>query len=188
MRRQKDPDALNDQERLLVKEFLVDLDGKQAALRAGYSKNNPSVMASLVLARPHVKREIEKGLTERLRSIDLRADRTLYEIKNLAFANMQDFVQMGEDGLPFLDFSQLTREQWAAVQEYTEDATGGTGDGERKVVMRRRIKLAPKSHALELLAKYFKLLTEKVEVDLSDDLVKKLAESRQRRELLRIAS
>lgn len=192
-RKRKPTDGVNPLERRFCSEYLVDLSPREAAIRAGYGANGStpetiSVAASIALSRPHVKREIEKLLSERLRRIDLRADRALYEIANLAFSNMKDFVKVGEDGQPVLDFTNVNRDQWAAVQEYSEDVTGGSGDGVRAVVLRRKIKLSPKAPALEMLAKHFKLLTEKIEIDVSDSLIEKLTEARKRKELRVIAA
>ena len=105
----------------------------------------------------------------------------LQEIERMAFANMQDYVSIDESGKwAGLDFSKLTREQWAAVQEITEDTTGGAGDGERKMVLRTRMKLADKIKNLEILCRHHKLLTDKVEVTTSEELINRLSAGRRR--------
>lgn len=178
---------LTERQKKFVAEYLNHRDAKRAAIDAGYKEKTAGQAAHNLLAKPHVAELVNKKVAQQLQNLEITAEKVLAEIASLAFSNMEDFSRVNEEGLPELDFSKLSRTQWAAVQEYTEDATGGTGDGERRVVLRRKLKLASKAQALELLAKHFKLLTERVEVDVSDNLIEKLAMSRQRREL-RIAS
>ena len=50
--------------------------------------------------------------------------------------------------------SKLARDHAAAIQKIREDTTGGSGDGERQLVVRTTIKLADKVKALDLLGKH----------------------------------
>ena len=62
--------------------------------------------------------------------------------------------------------SELTAEQSAAITELTSDLllqAGGSEDEDPVEIKRTKIKLAGKLQALELLMKYHKLLTDKVE-------------------------
>lgn len=161
---------------IFCREYVVDLNVKRAAEAARLS---PGTCAQL-LRRPEIKFYIAKLQREYFERVELNAERVLMELAAIAFINMQDFVVVGEDGLPRLNLGNLTREQWAAVGEYTEDRTGGQNDGERALVMRHRVKLADKTKALELLGKHFALFTEKHEHTFSDDIIAKLNEGRQR--------
>ena len=48
------------QQRRFVDEYLVDLDGKKAAIRAGYSVATASVCSSKLLDKPHIRAEIHR--------------------------------------------------------------------------------------------------------------------------------
>lgn len=104
----------------------------------------------------------------------------LQEIEKLGFSNMQDYMRFSEGGAAYIDFSGLTREQAAAIQEITVDEyVDGKGENAREV-RKTKFKLADKRGALELLARHHKLLTDKLEVGADDDLLSILAEGRQR--------
>lgn len=87
----------------------------------------------------------------------------LQELTKLGRANMQDFMRIGADGRPVLDWSNLSREQAAAIQEVTvEEFVDGRSD--KREVRRVKFKLAPKTNALELLGKHHGSFVERVEV------------------------
>jgi phage terminase small subunit len=93
----------------------------------------------------------------------MTAQEALVELTKLARANMQDYMHVGPDGDPVLDYSKLTRDQAAALQEVTVDTyTDGRGDDAREV-KKVKFKLADKLRALELIGKHHKLFTERHE-------------------------
>src|SRR5882762_11035679 len=76
---------------------------------------------------------------------------------------MADYMRVGPDGDPVLDFSKLTRDQAAALTEVTvEDFLDGRGEDARQV-RRVKFKLASKLLALELLGKHLGLFKDRVE-------------------------
>lgn len=167
-------------ERTFCKEYIIDLNGTRAATAAGYAARSAHTIASRLLQKVHIKAQLSKLMEKHANKLEISADKVLGELAKMGFSNMLDYMRVDEDGAFVLDFSKLTREQAAAIQEYTVDATGGTGDGERKLVMRTRFKLADKARSLELLGKYLKLFTEKVEVTGLGDLPAVLAAARAR--------
>lgn len=105
----------------------------------------------------------------------------LQELERLAFANMLDYMTVTESGEAFVDLSKLTREQAAAIQEIkVDEAAGGAGDGKREKVQRTTFKLSDKTKNLELLGRFHKLWTDKVEVSASDGLIQRLMAGRKR--------
>jgi hypothetical protein len=105
------------------------------------------------------------------------------ELRYLAGSNMLDYVKIqGRDA--YLDLSEVTREQGLCIGELTSDVllqAGGGEDSDPVEIKRTKIKLAGKLQALELLAKYHKLLTDKVEhVDPDGDSVRVLWIGRKR--------
>jgi phage terminase small subunit len=177
----EDRTALTAKQRLFCLEYLKDLNGTQAAIRAGYSERAAAPQGVRLLRNAKVKEVIEKGMKARAKRVEITADAVLQELGKLAFANMADFIHVQDDGSAYVDLCDLTRDQLAALHEITVDEyTEGRGEDARPV-KRVRVKLADKRGSLELLGKHLKLFTDRVEVDdlrnLSDEAIDaKLAE------------
>jgi phage terminase small subunit len=76
---------------------------------------------------------------------------------------MRDYMRIGPDGDPALDFANLSRDQAAALQEVTvESYIDGGGENAREV-KKVKFKLADKRAALVALGRHHKLFTDKFE-------------------------
>lgn len=171
---------LNPRQAAFVREYLIDLNGTQAAIRAGYSTRTAQQQAFELLLKPDIKAVVAAGQAKRAAKLEITADRVLAEIASVAFANMGDYTRLeGRDLSP--DFSQTTRSQLAALQEITVDQYGGGGgDGERRQVSRTRVKLVDKCKALDQLGRHLRLFGDKVEVDLGEQTIQRLLAGRKR--------
>ena len=146
-----------------VQEYLIDLNATQAAIRAGYSEKTANQQGARLLANVGVKAAVEQGLAEAAERNKLTLDKVIAELRLLGFANMQDYMRVGPDGDPYLDFSALTREQAAALTEVTvEDFKDGRADDARDV-RRVKFKLADKRSALVDLGKHLGGFKDRVE-------------------------
>lgn len=114
-----------------VSEFLIDLNGKAAAIRAGYSEKSAIQIASNLLAKAEVKAAVAAGRAKVAAKLEVTAEAVVAELAKLGFANMSDYMRVGEDGAPRLDFAGLTRDQMAALSEVTvEEVVTNEGPGE----------------------------------------------------------
>jgi len=88
-------------------------------------------------------------------------------------------MEIDEQGRPVgLNLANITRDQAAAIQEITEDTTGGTGDGERRLILRTKFKLADKGKSLELLGRHLGMFQDNVKVTGLEGLAERLSEIR----------
>lgn len=62
-------EALKERERLFVREYLVDLNGTRAAIRAGYSEKSAASQASRLLRKPEVRAYRDALLKEQFDAI-----------------------------------------------------------------------------------------------------------------------
>jgi phage terminase small subunit len=82
----------------------------------------------LTLTKPDIAAAIEKAKAERAEGTGLTGDMVIDELRKIGFANMLDYMKSTPEGDPYLDFSALTRDQGAVLQEVTvEDFVDGRG-------------------------------------------------------------
>ena len=55
-------EPLNDQQEKFCREYLKDLNGTQAAIRAGYSKKTANAIACRLFTYVYIQKKIESGL------------------------------------------------------------------------------------------------------------------------------
>ncbi|WP_184709918.1 terminase small subunit [Comamonas odontotermitis] len=165
--------ALTPRQQRFVDEYLVDLNGTQAATRAGYSPRTANEQAARLLANASVAAAVQAAKEKRAERVEITQDMVLKELAKIGFANMHDYMRVGPDGDPVLDFSALTRDQAAALSEVTvEDYVDGRGEDAREV-KRVKFKLADKRASLVDIGKHIGMFKERIEVkhvtELEDD-------------------
>lgn len=131
--------ALTPKQEAFVREYLIDLNGTQAAIRAGYSAKTANEQASRLLANVSVAAAIQAALDERAERTNITADYVINGIREVAERCMVRAPVMagsGKDRAQAIDLEG--RHVWSF------DAPGA-------------------NKAFELLGKHLKLFTEKVE-------------------------
>lgn len=155
--------SLNPKQGRFAREYVIDLNGTQAAIRAGYSEKTAGQQAFDLLKKPEMQARIAELAKDRMQKAEVESVEILREISKMAYSNMLDYVTIGPSGDAYVDLSQLTRDQAAAIQEIVvDDYLDGRGENAREV-KKVKIKLADKTRNLELLGKYRSLWTDRVE-------------------------
>ncbi len=138
-----------------VEEYLVDLNGTQAAIRAGYSKRTANEQAARLLAKASVQVAIQERQAKRSKRIEVTVDRIELELARIAFFDIGRAVTWGPKGVTLLDSEGLAEDDRAAIAEVSETVTEHGGS--------QRIKTHSKIDALELLGKRHGMFVERVE-------------------------
>ena len=133
---------LTPKQRRFVEEYQLDLDAKNAALRAGYSRRSAHCAASEILTRPEVRAAVNAGLKTTALSAELTAERVVRELMNGAFFDPRRLF--GPDGQP-LPIGELDPEVAAALSTLELRVRDG------ETVLRYRA--CDKLRALELLSR-----------------------------------
>jgi phage terminase small subunit len=145
-------------QQLFVREYLVDLNATQAAIRAGYSERTAGQMGFDLLKNPQVAAAIQSGMDKRAAKVEITAERVLQEIARLAFFDPSKLYDEHGRPKPVHELDEDTRRAIAGVEI---DEVGG---GDKPLVVTRKVKLADKGANLERLGRHLKLFTEKVEI------------------------
>jgi phage terminase small subunit len=83
---------LTPRQRRFVEEYLLDLNGKQAAIRAGYSPKTAEVLASQTLRIPKVQAAITAAQARRSQRTEITQDTVLRELAVLAQSSIDHYV------------------------------------------------------------------------------------------------
>lgn len=165
---------LTPKQQRFVDEYVIDLNATQAAIRAGYSARTAKAQGSRLLTNVDLRAAVAEKQGKIAAGLGVTVERVVSELAKIGFANMHDYMRVGPDGDPYLDFGKLTRDQAAALIEVTvEDFTEGRGEDARNV-RRVKFKLADKRASLVDLGKHLGMFVEKHEVGASDPLAELL--------------
>lgn len=131
-------------------EYLIDLNGTQAAIRAGYSAKTARRQAADLLAKQDIKAEVQRLMDARGQKVEVDALRVLQELKAMAF------YDPGAIGVANVkkpeDIAKLPEELRRAIIGWSWDRNG-----------RFTLKLSPKTQQLELIGRHLKMFTDKLE-------------------------
>lgn len=161
--------ALNDKQRLFAREYLVDRNATEAAIRAGYSKRSAYSTGHDLLKKPEIQAIISERTEKTFRKLEITAESVLTEIAKLAFVNMADFTVVDDKGNIRLNFSRVDDDRMAAVAEVTNEEFTYANEP-NKTVRRTKFKHHDKHAALVTLARHLKLLTDVQEHSVAEPL------------------
>lgn len=74
---------LTAKQEMFCKEYLVDLNATQAALRAGYSENTASEMGYENLRKPQIEEKIQELMDKRSQKVEINAENVLLSILDI---------------------------------------------------------------------------------------------------------
>ena len=75
--------TLTAKQQMFVKEYLVDLNATQAAIRAGYSEDSAQQIGAENMLKPVIAVAINKGKQDRAEKVDISAQDVLESIKRI---------------------------------------------------------------------------------------------------------
>ena len=134
-----------------VKEYLLDLNATQAAIRAGYSAKTADRIGPELLGKTCVADAIGVAMEHRSTRTDITQDRVLYELAAMAFYDPADIAKVSITKPA--DIASLPEQVRRAIIGWSWDKHGNFV-----------LKLATKTPNVELIGRHLAMFRERVEV------------------------
>lgn len=153
---------LTEKQQRFVDEYLIDLNGTQAAIRAGYSAKTANEQASRMLANVSIQQAVSEAMAERSKRTGVNQDRIILELAKIAFLKMTDVVDSegrikenaSEDDLACIE---------SIKYKHSDTETGSSTE--------REVKTASKLKAMELLGKHLGMWNDRLDVNVVQPIV-----------------
>ncbi len=146
-------DKLTPKQRMFVKEYLVDLNATQAAIRAGYSANRASEIGYQLLQKTTVQEAIQESMKKREKRIEVTQEMIIEQLAKIGFADIKKFVKVKGNQVFIEDFDKV---DGTILSEVSETQNG------------IKIKLNDKMKALELLGRHFGMFNDKLNLNVNN--------------------
>lgn len=157
---------LSIKERIFVREYLKDENGTRSVIAAGWAAGSAAVTASKLLKKPKIRAAIAKVSARVMDDLDVSVAQIVAELKKVGFFDPRKLFE--SDGSPkqILDLDDNTASVIAGLE--VNELFDGNGEQKHAYGLVKKIKLADKLKALELLGRYRKMFTDKTEVTGAD--------------------
>lgn len=132
-----------------VQEFVVDLNGRQAAIRAGYSPRTATEQAHEMLRQPDVAAAINAAKAERSEETKIDAAWVLKRLAAEAEADVGDLYDDAGDLLPVKQWPKIWRQGLVAGLDVEVVTVEG-----REVARIKKLRLSDRVRRLELIGKH----------------------------------
>ena len=155
----------NDQHERFCQEYIIDLNGTKAAIRAKFSEKTARSKASQLLTKVNIQDRIAELKAQRAKRMEIIQDRVLEELAILGYSNIKDYIKSSTDGLiVFKDMDTITEEQARAIEAIKVNVKEG----------KIEFKLHSKTKTLEMICRHLGMFVDKF--DVGDNLKKILYE------------
>lgn len=159
---------LNDKQRQFAKEYIVDLNATQAAIRAGYSKKTARIQGCKLLTHPNIAEFIQKLKEKRAAKLEITQDRVLQEMARVAFSDLRKtLTENGHLKNPD-EWDDDTAAAISSMEVVRNSRSGEDEDGNPEIEFTHKIKVYDKNSALEKLGRHLGMFNDKL--DLTGDL------------------
>ena len=147
--------ALSYKQQRFIDEYMIDFNGTQAAIRAGYSPRTARHQAHQLVTDYRIQAELKARTAKLSEQASITVAEIVERLAAILRATMRDYLRMTAKGELALDFSRATPQQMAAVQHLEIDrAAGEDADGAKKFRLRLYDKIAAADKLLRHLGAY----------------------------------
>uniref|UniRef100_A0A3B0LXG7 Terminase small subunit n=1 Tax=Arsenophonus endosymbiont of Trialeurodes vaporariorum TaxID=235567 RepID=A0A3B0LXG7_9GAMM len=161
--------TLIDKQEAFCREYLIDLNATQAAIRAGYSEKTAKDIACQNLAKLNIQKRIQTLMEERKNRIEVNADYVLKRLVDIDQMDVLDIITESGDLRPIKDWPKVWRTTFSVF-----DIAAIRVDGAEALL--KKIKWPDKIKNLELLGKHFSVQAFRDQIKNEHDVVGTLSE------------
>jgi len=123
--------ALTAKQQLFVKEYLVDLNATQAAIRAGYKEKTARAIGAENLTKPNIQAAIEEAMNKRAVKVEITAEQVLQRWIDIAFADPNEIIHFRRVCCRYC-FGVDHEYQWIDEKEYEATIAAIQAEAEMK--------------------------------------------------------
>jgi phage terminase small subunit len=157
---------LNPTQKRFALEYAYDSNIRQAAIKAGYTQNYAMTNAYRLAKDPRVAALVRFHQRHIAAARNVTAERVVGELAKIGFANISAFGSWDEHGHFIMrPSSEIPEEVLAAVEQVdSETVTETARDGTVVTTHKTRLKLHPKSKALENLGRVLGMFSDNINI------------------------
>lgn len=160
---------LTNKQEAFCREYLIDLNATQAAIRSGYSEKTAKDIGCENLAKPNIQEELQELMRARNKSTQIDASYVLTRLKEIDELDVIDILNDDLDG-----FKRLSEwpKSWRTSISGIDIQTVISGGDEPIEKLVRKIKWPDKTKNLELIGRHVNVKAwEKEEASAGDELI-----------------
>lgn len=146
--------GLRPKQEAFCREYLIDLNGTQAAIRAGYSKRTANEQASQLLAKLNIQEYLKTLMDARTERTQIDADWMLKRLAQDATADVGDLYDENGDLRPVHEWPMAWRTGLVSGIETVNERIGTDAEGKPEFAFVRKVRLADRTKLLELIGKH----------------------------------
>ena len=157
-------------------EYIKDLNGKQAAIRAKYSERTAAAQAARLLTKANVSARLQELISQRSERTQIDADWMLRRLEQDSGADIADLYDETGNIRPVKDWPKAFRTGLVAGVETIQM-------GEDGAITVKKIKLVDRAKYLEMIGRHIDVgaFKDRVEVEVRDSLAERLERVRAKR-------
>jgi len=120
-------EGLTDKQKRFCEEYIIDLNGAQSAIRAGYAEGSARVEGSRLLSNDNIQEYISKLQQSKSEELNITQNKVLQELCKIAFGDVKNyFDDMGR----LIDINELENQISASIKSVTVQQEKSQAQGE----------------------------------------------------------
>jgi phage terminase small subunit len=156
---------MNVKQEQFCREYLIDLNAAQAAIRAGYSKRSARTIGHRLLTNDDVQATISKLKADRSREVGVDAQWVLKRLVRIADFDIRKLFDNEGNLLPIKQLDEDTALALASID------IGEITNGDGFISQTKKVKAIDKRAALELIGRHVGMFVDKVETKITEGQV-----------------